>query len=270
MDNDQRGARAASFGSVVDAYAMARPDYPDEAVRWLVGERPATVLELGAGTGKLTAALCALGHRVYASEPDAAMIARLASVAPAAHPLQARAEHLPLPSSSVDVVVAAQAFHWFDHERAMPEIARVLRPGGALALVWNNGDHRVPWVKKVLDLVELPRARFVDDPFEGSEVFELADRHSVKHWQAFRKETLTGFVASSSRVATAEPAERSAILADAAALYDSYDRGPDGLLMPWIAHCYRGRVAGLEAPSSAPEGLQPAPADDDTVVISFS
>lgn len=271
MDDDERTGRAASFGSVVDSYATARPGYPDEAVRWLVGERPATVLELGAGTGKLTATLVALGHQVYASEPDPAMLARLRADVPQAHALQARAEDIPLPSSSVDVVVAAQSFHWFDQDHAMPEIARVLRPGGALALMWNNGDHRVPWVAKVMAFVDLPRTNYAElDPFVDSEIFVLTEHTTFKHSQMYVRDTLVEFVASSSRAATASAADRAALLDEVGALYDSYGRGPDGLHMPWLSQCYRARVAGLEAPDeSALSGSPPADADD-TVVISFT
>lgn len=267
MNDQEREARAASFGTVAEAYVAHRPNYPDEAARWLVGGRPAKILELGAGTGKLTATLCALGHDVVATEPDQAMLSELRKAAPRSRPVLARAEDIPLPSSSVDVVVAGQAFHWFDQERSLPEIARVLRPGGVVALVWNVGDLRVPWVKKVFGLIDLEPEEQEDDPFAGTDIFVLTEQRFVKHWQPFRKETLIGYVASTSRAATMGESERAALLDEAGRLYDSYERGPDGLLMPWIAHCYRGRVAGLSSPAS-PTDAQGA--DDETVVISFS
>jgi SAM-dependent methyltransferase len=271
--DDQRKPRGTSFGSVAAEYARHRPSYPDEAVSWLVGDSPATILELGAGTGKLTQSLCARGHRVIASDPDVAMLAVLRESAPDAVRLAATAEEIPLPASSVDVVVAGQAFHWFDADRAWPEIARVLRPGGSLALVWNAGDIRVPWVRKVLSLVESERSKDGWDPFAESSVFELTEQISVKHWQVFVRETLLGFVASSSRAATAPAHERQQLLDTVGALYDSYDRGPDGLRMPWIAHCYRGKVAGLDAASAEAAALaveSDSGPDDETVVISFT
>jgi SAM-dependent methyltransferase len=273
MDHDERRSRGSSFGSVAADYARFRPDYPDQAVSWLVGSQPTTVLELGAGTGKLTQSMCALGHRVIATEPDEEMLEALHETVPAAIPLASTAEEIPLRASSVDVVIAAQAFHWFDVDRAWPEIARVLRPGGALALVWNSGDIRVPWVRRVLAMVDSHRDQDGWNPFAESSVFELTDQLSVKHWQAFHRETLRGFAASTSKVATAPAEERDRVLDAVDALYESYGRGPDGLLMPWIANCYRGKVAGLdqaaaEAAAVAHE-LRPQP-DDDTVVISFS
>jgi SAM-dependent methyltransferase len=272
MDEDERRTRGRSFGRVAAEYARHRPTYPDAAVTWLVGDPAATVLELGAGTGKLTQTLCALGHRVLASDPDGAMLAELRETAPDAVVLAATAEDIPLRASSVDVVIAGQAFHWFDADRAWPEIARVLRPGGTLALVWNSGDIRVPWVRKVLALIDSEREKDGSDPFAESSVFELTEQTSVKHWQVFVRETLLGFVASSSKAATATAREREQILATVDALYESYGRGPDGLLMPWIAHCYRGKVAGLDAASAEAAAITEGSdrPDDETVVISFS
>src|SRR3954471_855552 len=124
------GRAALSFGSVADAYDRGRPSYPREAAAWLVGEEPVTVLELGAGTGKLTEVLVGLGHDVHATDPDEQMLAVLRERLPDVRTSVAPAEAVPAPDASYDVVVCAQSFHWFDHERALPEIARVLKPGG--------------------------------------------------------------------------------------------------------------------------------------------
>jgi SAM-dependent methyltransferase len=269
MDGEERATRAASFGSVADSYATYRPTYPEDAVRWLVGERPAKLLELGAGTGKLTAVLHRLGHRVVATDPDAAMLARLRRELPKVEVAQALAEDIPLSTASVDAVVASQAFHWFDADHALPEIARVLRPGGVLAIVWNMGDFRVPWVRKVFGLVKMGEDERTEDPFEGSGVFRLTDRAEFKHRQTFTRDTMTGFVASTSYAATLADRPREALLGEAGALYDSFDRGPDGLQMPWLTYCYRGRVAGLD-PFDEPPPVTPPGPEDDTVVISFS
>ena len=130
MDSEERRRRGASFDHVADAYASYRPNFPPEAVRWMVGERPQRVLELGAGTGKLTARMAELDHDVLATEPSAAMLAKLVADTPGTRVARAAAEAIPLRTSSVDIVVAAQSLHLFDPERAMPEIARVLKPGG--------------------------------------------------------------------------------------------------------------------------------------------
>lgn len=258
--------RAESFGGVAEAYAEYRPSYPAEAVRWLVGTSPGRVLELGAGTGALTTGLCSLGHEVIATDPSADMLVHLRTAAPQARVVAGRAEDIPLPSAVVDVVVAAQAFHWFDRDRALSEIARVLRPGGVLALVWNIGDRKVPWVRRVFDLVDVPDADSQDDPVDDSELFSTHDVRSFRHWQRFRKDSLVGFVASSSKAATLDSAERAALLEEVGRLYDSFDRGPDGMLMPWRAHCHRAQVSGLVAE----DGQGSDPGLDDELLVDFS
>jgi ubiquinone/menaquinone biosynthesis C-methylase UbiE len=129
---------ARSFGSVVDAYDRGRPGYPADAATWLAGPEAQAVLELGAGTGKLTEALVALGHEVHATDPDDAMLARLRARLPDVPTSVAPAEELPAPDAAYDVVVAGQAFHWFDQDRALGEIARVLRPGGRFVVTFSN------------------------------------------------------------------------------------------------------------------------------------
>ncbi|MBV9832128.1 MAG: class I SAM-dependent methyltransferase, partial [Marmoricola sp.] len=148
-------SRARSFAAVADEYERGRPSYPEAAVAWLTGgaqSQGALVLELGAGTGKLTEVLHRAGHDVVATDPLADMVRRLRDRLPVS-PVVATAEQIPLPSRSADVVVCGQSFHWFDHATAMAEIARVLRPGGHLALVWNRYDTGIPWVRRFHDLI---------------------------------------------------------------------------------------------------------------------
>jgi ubiquinone/menaquinone biosynthesis C-methylase UbiE len=147
VDQDERLLHASSFGAAAAAYAEHRPDYAQAAVRWALELAPGPrVLDLGAGTGKLTATLVALGAEIIAVEPDSAMLTELRRALPAVRALPGSAEAIPLPDASVDAVLAGNALHWFDMNVAGPEIARVLAPGGILAGLWNVMDNRVDWV----------------------------------------------------------------------------------------------------------------------------
>ncbi|MFD5270817.1 class I SAM-dependent methyltransferase [Streptomyces sp. NPDC058335] len=147
MEQDERLLHASSFGAAAVAYAEHRPDYAQAAVRWALEPAPGSrVLDLGAGTGKLTAALVALGAEVIAVEPDPAMLTELRHSLPAVRARQGSAEAIPLPNASVDAVLAGNAMHWFDMAVAGTEIARVLAPSGILAGLWNVVDDRVDWV----------------------------------------------------------------------------------------------------------------------------
>lgn len=263
MDADETQRRGSSFGSVAHAYAEHRPDYPIEAVTWLTGASPANVLELGSGTGKLTHSLLALGHRVVATDPSVPMLAELNHTAPGARRVVARAEHIPLAAGVVDLVVAATAYHWFDPERALPEIARVLRPGGVFGLVWNTGDFKVPWVRKVFGLIGM-QEEDMSDPLAESDLFSVREHRAFRHWQKFDRESLMGYFSSSSYVAVRPPDERAAVLAEVGAIYDSYGRGHDGMLMPWNASCFRATVSGL-----ADAQRETAKDNDDGLLIDF-
>ncbi|WP_255953704.1 class I SAM-dependent methyltransferase [Streptomyces odontomachi] len=147
MDEDERLSHASSFGAAAVAYAEHRPDYAHAAVRWALQHAPGPrVLDLGAGTGKLTATLVALGADVVAVEPDPRMLTELRRRLPDVRARSGSAEAIPLPDASVDAVLAGNALHWFDMAVAGPEIARVLAPGGVLAGLWNLMDDRVEWV----------------------------------------------------------------------------------------------------------------------------
>ncbi|MEU7579843.1 class I SAM-dependent methyltransferase [Streptomyces sp. NPDC041068] len=147
MDHDERALHASSFGAAAVAYDAHRPDYAREAARWaLENAHGPRVLDLGAGTGKLTATLVEFGADVIAVEPDPAMLAELRRSLPTVRALSGSAEAIPLPDGSVDAVLAGNAMHWFDMAVAGPEIARVLTPGGVLAGLWNVVDDRVEWV----------------------------------------------------------------------------------------------------------------------------
>ncbi|MDX3853415.1 class I SAM-dependent methyltransferase [Streptomyces sp. AK02-01A] len=147
MEQDERLLHSSSFGAAAASYAEHRPDYAQAAVRWALEPAPGPrVLDLGAGTGKLTATLVASGAEVIAVEPGPEMLTELRRALPAVRALPGSAEAIPLPDGSVDAVLAGNAMHWFDMAVAGPEIARVLAPGGVLAGLWNVVDDRVDWV----------------------------------------------------------------------------------------------------------------------------
>jgi SAM-dependent methyltransferase len=136
--------RARSFDRAAEQYERTRPDYPPAVLEALPLGEDAEVLDLGAGTGKLTRVLTQRYRRVVAVEPLDGMRAILERVVPAAESRAGNAEAIPLPDASVDGVFAGQAFHWFANDQAIAEIARVLRPGGLLALIWNSPDDDRP------------------------------------------------------------------------------------------------------------------------------
>lgn len=147
MEEVVRSRHAASFGTAAVAYAEHRPGYAMAAARWALESAPGLrVLDLGAGTGKLTGALLALGADVVAVEPDPAMLDELRRALPDVEAMSGSAESIPLPAASIDAVLAGNAMHWFDMAVAGPEITRVLAPGGILAGLWNVMDDRVDWV----------------------------------------------------------------------------------------------------------------------------
>ena len=142
-----------SFDRAADVYERSRPSYPAAAVDWLLPPEARTVLDLGAGTGKLTRELVARGLDCIAVDPSPKMLAQLTSVSPQVRALEGTGESIPLPDDSVDVVIAAQAWHWMDPDVAAVEVARVLRPGGRLGLVWNVRDDREPWIAKLGEII---------------------------------------------------------------------------------------------------------------------
>jgi ubiquinone/menaquinone biosynthesis C-methylase UbiE len=159
---------ALSFGSVAETYERARPPYAEEAVDWIVERLPARrVLDLAAGTGKLTRQLVARGADVVAVEPDPDMRAVFRRVLPDVEMREGFAEAIPLPDASVDAITVGQAFHWFDAERALAEMRRVLRPGGGFALLWNHWDKDDPLLGAVDRLLQDVRPGFGERPVVG-------------------------------------------------------------------------------------------------------
>jgi len=150
-------AAAAGFSAGADDYERGRPTYPADAVAVLARELGigpgARVLDLAAGTGKLTRRLLELDADLVAVEPVTAMRGQLQAILPDIAVLDGLGEAIPVPDGSIEVVTVAQAFHWFDAPAALAEIARVLQPGGRLALLWNERDERTAWVDEMSRII---------------------------------------------------------------------------------------------------------------------
>jgi ubiquinone/menaquinone biosynthesis C-methylase UbiE len=236
--------RARSFGGVAEVYERARPTYPEDAVRWLAGDEPRDVVDLGAGTGKLTRSLVALGHRVTAVEPSVEMLGQLRSAVPGAIAIEGVAESIPLADRSADVVTAAQAFHWFDKPVALREIARVLRPGGRVALVWNARDDRAEWVAEFTETI-VGRSVFraggiaaAATAIDESGLYGPVEHVELDHVQLLRRDELLELVRSRSECAVLAEDERRPVLERVDALFDTHARNGT-LTMPYVTECFR-------------------------------
>ncbi|HLL64690.1 MAG TPA: class I SAM-dependent methyltransferase [Micromonosporaceae bacterium] len=234
---------ARSFGSAARCYDRIRPGYPPEALRWAIGDAPRRVVDLGAGTGILTRALMAFGHEVLAVEPDARMRTRLEQASGVAA-MDGSAEAIPLPDGSVDAVLAGQAYHWFDPVRAHPEVARVLRPGGVFAPIWNFRDEDVPWLRELSRIVDGARATDgtrEDEPEEFGEWFAPIERAEFRHATTHNVESLLELVRSRSYYLTAPPEQRAVTEAAVRQLVDTHPDLADAaeFALPYVTRVYR-------------------------------
>jgi SAM-dependent methyltransferase len=238
----------SSFGAAAAAYAEHRPGYAEAAVRWALepvlerqpvpghqpvrerqpvrGHQPVRVADVGAGTGKLTATLISLGAEVTAVEPDPQMLGELRRAMPAVSSVPGSAEEIPLPDASLDAVLAGQAMHWFDMDRALPEIARVLRPGGVLAGLWNVDDDRVGWVAGLAGISKrkssITLTRWRDSAAasrqeqllgEHPDLFAAAEVGEFGHGQARTADSLLATIGTHSHLLVMDEAERARLLA---------------------------------------------------------
>jgi ubiquinone/menaquinone biosynthesis C-methylase UbiE len=237
-------ALAASFDRAAGVYERSRPGYPAALVDWLLRDAPEAVADVGAGTGKLTRLLAARVPTVHAVDPSPRMLDQLRAAVPTADVLVGSAEAIPLPDASVDLVAVAQAWHWVDPERALPEVRRVLRPGGALVLVWNQRDPDVPWVAA---LTEAMRPTHGDRFLETGALPEGEVERFVTTWELpFDRAGLHELVDSRSAVITADAPERAAIHAAVDAVLDAHPEA--GGVMPYRTLGFRIRLAEQGAP----------------------
>jgi len=246
-DKTLLGRRGFSTGS--DLYERARPGYSDESVAHLVGALgigPASrVLDIAAGTGKLTRALVAVGATCVAVEPSVSMRASFASILPGVAQVGADAEFLPFADSSFDALTVAQAFHWFDTPEAVAEFARVLRPGGGLALVWNERDESDPLVAQLTRISKwdlhqpYPVGRDFGTVIDASGHFGPVTRTRLRFTQPLDRTAFVEQVASRSYMAVLPEDRRRAILDGVAELAAGLDE-PIGL--PYLVDLFCTRV----------------------------
>jgi len=220
---------AAGFARAADAYERGRPGYPPESVAHLSAElglrEGARVLDLAAGTGKLTRMLAASGAFVVAVEPVAEMRALLEAALPDAEVLRGTAEAIPVADGSVDAVTVAQAFHWFDADRALPEIHRVLRPHGGVGLIWNTFDTSVAWVAALQALVhshQRGEPQYGRSPWrsalDASGLYAPLAEQTFGLVQELDADGLVARIGSTSYIATLPDAERQRLFGEVRAL----------------------------------------------------
>jgi len=216
---------ALSFGKAVGDYDRGRPGYPGEAVDWALARAGGVVdvVDVGAGTGKFTASLVARGLAVTAVEPDPEMLSRLAVNYPSVVSLAGTAESMPLDDASADLVTFAQSWHWVDVPAASAEVARVLRPGGALALVWNIRDPEVEWVESLGEVMGSSRAeRYDSHEPEVAAPLRIEDYAEFRWENPMSRDELVSMVTSRSYVITMDATERARLLVRLDGLLDTH------------------------------------------------
>ena len=244
-DAAQHRRQASSFGAAAAAYERGRPPYPAEAVDWLLPGGASRVLDLGAGTGKLTRQLRDRGLDVIAVEPSEGMREQMTRAVPGATVHAGSAEEIPLPDNSVDAVLVAQALHWVDRSRAVPEAARVLVPGGRLGLVWNIRDEREDWVAELGRILRDPGEHQRQDRGIIGPPFGPVEHRAVEWTHRLSRDELIDLAASRSYVITMPDQERAAVLAGVAHLAERR-LGPAGtgeLVLPYLTECYRAELS---------------------------
>jgi SAM-dependent methyltransferase len=238
---------AQAFGGAAEVYDLVRPGYPAAAIEWFGVEPGQTVVDLAAGTGKLTVPLLASGARVIAVEPSEGMLAVLREAAPQAESIKGTAEAIPLPEGSASAVLVAQGFHWFANDVALAEIHRVLRPGGKLGLVWNRrvlSDPAHAALERALDpwKGDTPRHRagVWRDVLDRTPLFEPLAETELPNDHELPPGGLVGRAASISFIAALPEDTRRDALAE---LRDYEGRAPKPIVLPHVCELFAFRRA---------------------------
>lgn len=237
-----------SFGSIAEDYDGLRPQPPQDAVDWLVRPGCQVAVDVGAGTGLFSRTLVDKAAEVIAVEPDARMRKVLAERSPGVRALEGCGESIPLPDAVADAVCVSSAWHWMDHERALPEIARVLRDGGRFGLIWTSRDREVDWVR---DLGRLPgqdleevqsvdrfRQRLHFDLPEPR-IFHNIEREIFRFVRTMTLENAVAMLATYSRAIIASPQDRAQTLDAARTAMEAHFPGADAIDIPMRAWCWR-------------------------------
>jgi len=240
----ERALRATSFGAVAADYDRLRPPPADAAVDWLLPADARVVMDLAAGTGLLTRALAARVETVWAVEPDERMRAVLADRTPGVHVLHGWGEEVPLDDASVDAVFVSSAWHWLDPGRSVPELARVLRDGGRLGVVWTSRDRQVGWVASMDEM----RGSWSGHP-EGRAMHEVVlpagsaftdeETASFGYSRSMPLDDVVAMMTTYSGMITASPAEREAVTARARELLREQFGDVGTVEVPMRSRCWR-------------------------------
>lgn len=237
---------ATSFGAQAGDYEAGRPEYPFEAVAWMLERMTADsrrVADVGAGTGKLTRVLTqAPDAEVVAVDPDPEMLAALRGAVPGVPTFVGSAERLPLPDASVDAVVLGQAWHWVDPVAGSTEIGRAVRSGGVLGLIWNIRDDRVEWVRRLTEVMHGSHAEIMlaeGDPVVTAP-FGPLDQERWEWVRPVTRDVLHRMAASRSYIITAPDEEKTRIRRELDALFDELDLHGDATIdLPYVTRVYR-------------------------------
>lgn len=238
--------QATSFGAQAGNYEAGRPEYPFDAVAWMLEAMPEgsrRIADVGAGTGKLTRALTAApGAEIVAIDPDPAMLGMLRGSVPGVPTFVGKAERLPLPDASVDAVVLGQAWHWVEPLAASTEIGRVVRSGGVLGLIWNIRDERQEWVRRLTAIMHGSAAEEMlaaGDPVVSAP-FGLLEQDSWEWVRPINRAQLHSMASSRSHVITSSETEKARIRRDMDALFDELGLDDDGTIdLPYVTRAFR-------------------------------